>query len=187
MKKRYVLLMLTFVLMLFTVGCSADKDEVSDVGNHNYAEEIQDDLEVFSGGDISAITESVFGITSGEETTDETGSGIIANLFANADVQVAATDESSVTYTIVSPDISDFFTVCAAEIDTVTTSEELGQAILEYAKTAPKKEYTVTIPYAASEDGIDVRYNNPDFINAMTGGLLEDYSALYDQYLAEEG
>ena len=65
MKIRYVLLLFTAVLLLFTVGCSEDRDEVSDGGNHNYAEEIQDDLEVFSGGDISAITESVFGITSG--------------------------------------------------------------------------------------------------------------------------
>ena len=187
MKIRHVLLLFTVVLLLFTVGCSADKDEVSDVGNHNYAEEIQDDLELFSGGDISAITESVFGITSGEATADGSGSGIIADLFANADVQVATTDESSVTYTIVAPDLSDFFTVCAEEIDAVTTSEELGQVIMSYAEAAPRKEYTVSVPYTISDTGIDVAYDTPEFINAMTGGLLEAYSALYDQYLSEEG
>ena len=91
------------------------------------------------------------------------------------------------TYSIVSPDISDFFTVCAEELDTVTTSEELGQAIMSYAETAPRKEYTVSVPYTISDTGIDVAYDTPEFINAMTGGLLEAYSALYDQYLSEEG
>ena len=187
MKKGYVLLLLVAMLTLFIVGCSTDKGEPPKAGDNDYAKAIQSDLEVFSGGDISAITENVFGVASDEATTDGAGNGVIADLFANAEVQITHTDESTISYTIASPDISDFFTAYADRLDSITTSEELGQAILEYAETAPMKEYTVTIPYSASEDGIDVSYNDPNFINAMTGGLLEAYSELYEQYLTEEG
>lgn len=148
---------------------------------------IQEDLEVFSDGDISEITERVFGAASDNTSSGDSDNGIIAILFTNADVQVSSIEKDTITYTIVSPDISDFFQVKLAELQTITTTEELRQAIINYAKTAPQKEYTVTLPYTISdESGIDVAYNDPDFINAMTGGLIDAYADLYNQYLEGE-
>lgn len=185
MKKLYCVLIMT-LLLLTVSGCSKDKGGALKTLDKDQAVAVQHDLEVFSDGNISEITERVFGMGSDEVSADNSSNGIIADLFANAEVRITSADESTISYTIVSPDISDFFTACADQLDSITTSEEMGQAILEYAKTAPMKEYTVTIPYSVVEDGIDVSYNDPDFINAMTGGLLEAYFALYDQYLTEE-
>lgn len=179
--KRIVCILLAMFLLVSMTACGTDKDEVSKTIGKKNAETVRNDLEVFSEGDISGITERVFGSLP-NETSEE---GIIADLFANAEAQITSADESTITYTIVSPDISDFFTVYADQLDSITTSEELGEAILEYAKTAPTKEYTVTVPYSVEEDDIDVAYDDPDFINAMTGGLLDAYSALYDLYLSE--
>lgn len=184
MKKLTCVLIIALIL-LFISGCTTEKDNALKVLDKEHAETVQNDLEMFSDGNISGITERVFGVASDEISADDSNNGIIADLFANAEVQIASADESSISYTIVSPDISDFFTVYADQLDSITTSEELGEAILEYAKTAPTKEYTVTVPYSVEEDDIDVAYDDPDFINAMTGGLLDAYTALYDLYLSE--
>ena len=177
---------LTMILLLLTMsGCSKDKDGALKALDKDQAVALQHDLEVFSDGNISEITGCIFGTESDEISTNNSSNGIIADLFANAEVQIASTDESTISYTIVSPDISHFFTVYADQLDSITTSEELGQAILEYAKAAPKKEYTVTVPYTVEEDDIDVAYDDPVFINAMTGGLLDAYTALYDLYLSK--
>ena len=180
MKKIICILLVMFILISVT-ACGTNKDEVSETIGEDNAATVRNDLEAFSEGDISEITELVFGSGS-NETSEE---GIIADLFANAEAQIVSADEATITYTIESPDISDFFTVYADQLDSIMTSEELGQAILEYAKTAPTKAYTVTVSCSFEENDIDVAYDDPDFINAMTGGLLDAYSALYDLYLSE--
>lgn len=187
MMKKLSCVLIMILLLLTMYGCSKDKDGALKALDKDQAVAVQHDLEVFSDGNISEITERIFGTESYEMSTNSSSNGIIADLFANAEIQITSTDESTISYTIVSPDISDFFTAYADQLDSITTSEELGQAILEYAKTAPAKQYTVTIPYSVAEDGINVSYNDPAFINAMTGGLLEAYSVLYDQYLTEQG
>ena len=180
-----VLLMVVVVITCIVSFVVRESNGVLGSLKESHVAVVQDDLNVFSDGNISEITERVFGATSDAHFVSASDSGIIADLFTNAEVQIASTDDSNINYTILSPDISDFFIVCADQINTITTSEELGQAILEYAKTAPTKEYTVSVPYSVSGESISVAYDNPDFINAMTGGLLDAYMVLYEQYLAE--
>lgn len=186
MKKR-LLVLLSVILILSLTACSKKNSGPLKALDDEHAEEITTDLEIFESGDISDISERIFDIPTDANSEGNSPNGIIADLFSNAKTNISAADEATVTYIIISPDISDFFTACAEELDAITTSEELGQAILAYAETAPQKEYTVSVPYTVTDDGIDVAYDNPDFINAMTGGLLDAYSALYDQYLDEQG
>lgn len=195
-KRNRLLLTICMLLTVFiAIGCCGGFLVARFLGRENpngldsleeeHVAVIQEDLKVFTDGNISEITERVFGTTSGDSSVSESNNGIVADLFTNAKVQIASTDDSSINYEILSPDISDFFVVCADQIDTITTSEELGQAILEYAETAPVKEYAVSVPYSISGESINIAYNDPDFINAMTGGLLDAYMVLYEQYLAE--
>ena len=135
--------LIAMMMMLSMSGCSAKKNDALNTLNKTQVAAVQEEVEVFANGDISEITEMVFGVVPDEVSADEASDGIIANLFANAEVQITSSDNSTISYTIVSPDISDFFAVYAGQLDSITTSEELGQAILEYAKTAPTKEYTL--------------------------------------------
>lgn len=193
-KSRFLFILLITICIIVTGCCGGiliaryfggRKNNVLTTLKEDHITEIKEDLKVFADGNISEITERVFGATSGKGSTSESNNGIIADLFTNAEVRIASTNDSNINYTILSPDISDFFIVCADQINAITTSEELGQAILEYAETAPIKEYTVSVPYSSSGESISVAYDNPDFINAMTGGLLDAYMVLYEQYLAE--
>lgn len=185
MKKKLGYIFAVALLLLSMSGCATNTDKVLKTLEEDHASTVKSDIEVFSDGDISEITERVFGVTADEISSDDSGKGIIAGLFANAEVQVVSADESTISYTIVSPDISNFFMTYAEQLDSITTSEELGQAILEYANTAPTKEYAVTVSYSIVEGSIAIAYDDSDFINAMTGGLLDAYFALYEQYLSE--
>jgi hypothetical protein len=187
MVKKLTCLLIMTLLLLSLFGCTSDKDDALTALDDDQAATVQEDLAAFSGGNISEITERVFGEGAGDGSFDNSSDGVIADLFAYADVKIVATDETTISYIIVSPDISDFFVVCADQLDSIMTSDELGQAIMEYAKAAPMKEYAVTISYSVVDDEININYSDPNFINAMTGGLLEAYSALYDQYLTEQG
>lgn len=196
-KLKSILLIIAMLLGIVAIGYgggavlarlfgSGKNDAIKGLDDNSIAV-IQNDLEVFSDGDISEITERVFGEASDNTSSGDSDNGIIAILFTNADVQVSSVEKDTITYTIVSPDISNFFHVKLNELQTITTIEELQQAIIDYAKTAPQKEYTVTLPYTISEEsGIEVAYSNPDFINAMTGGLIDAYADLYNQYLEGE-
>lgn len=145
---------------------------------------IQNDLKIFSNGNISEITERVFGEEVEKTLANDSENGIIAELFANAEVSVCSVEESAITYTIIAPDISDFFRANVDELQTITTTGELRQALIKYSTTVAKKEYTVTLPYAISARAeIEISYDDPEFINAMTGGLLDAYADLYNQYL----
>lgn len=185
--KNLTCLSLVLLILLSMPGCSRNQSKTMKNLDAEHVAVIENDLDVFSSGDISAITENVFEISPNEVTTDGAENGIIADLFANADVQVSSADETTITYTIVSPDISDFFSVMADDLQAITTTEELRDALIEYAQTAPEREFTVILDYSTSDTGIKIEYDNPEFINAMTGGLLDAYADLYNYYLEEEG
>ena len=191
MKKRwFVCIMLAMLCVFNMTGCATLLSFSKNIDQENVTtekltvESAEEDIEVFKGGDINDISAAIFDETEKIEANEE--NGVVAELFANADAQVTATDDTTITYTIVSPDISDFFQAYADELETIDTSEELGELLLEYSKKAPQKEYTVTLEYTVTEDGVEIAYNSPEFINAMTGGLLEAYSDIYNQYLEEE-
>lgn len=184
---RRVLALLGIIsILLFVTGCSLKTDnELKPLDKQN-AQKVKEDLAVFASGDIFAITESVFGDSIRATTENDESDGIVADLFSNAEAQVTEVEDTTITYTIVAPDISDFFHVYADELATIDTSEELGQELLEYSQKAPEKVYTVTLEYVITGEGMEISYNNPEFINAMTGGLLEAYYDAYTQYLVEE-
>lgn len=182
-----VLICLGILLIGFSVtGCSRKANTAMGSLDKQSVQTVKEELSVFESGDISMITESVFGRVTDSTTSSDGTEGIIADLFSNAEVEVTAVEDSRITYTIISPDISDFFQVYADKLSSIGTSEELGQLLLEYAHKAPQKEQEVSLVYTITEEGIDVSYDNPEFINAMTGGLLEAYYDIYTQYLTEE-
>lgn len=182
--KRIILTLLAIVILFSMTACFGKKSGPMEALDNKHARSVTNDVKIFESGNISDITVCIFGENANVGDSTE---GIIADLFSNADVEISDSDDASITYIITAPDISDFFTACADDLDAITTSEELAQAIQAYAEIAPQKEYIVSVPYTISDKDIDVSYDTPEFINAMTGGLLDAYFAVYDQYLSGEG
>lgn len=186
MKKIIISIFVVQMMLLFLTGCTKEKGLATGSLDGKYLDAVNADLKTFKNGDISEITECVFGVSGKSDTSDEGQDGIIAALFANAKVDVSTVNESAITYEIVSPNISNFFQDKADELLEIATTDELRNLFLEYAKNAPEKSYTVQLSYSITESGIDIDYEDSDFINAMTGGLLDAYADLYEQYLETE-
>ena len=189
--KKMTIILLAVALMLSMVACSSKskvdtKPEAFKDLSTDQVEKLEDDLDAFNSGNIADITALVFPDATDTTTEADTQNGIIADLFANAEVDVIAVENDTITYTVTSPDLSNFFIEKYEELQLLSTSEELRQMLLEYAKTAPRKEYTVLLPCSGADTTLEIDYTSAEFINAMTGGLLDAYSALYDQYLTEE-
>lgn len=186
MKKTIISIFVVQMTLLFLTGCTKEKGLETGSLDGKYLDAVNADLQTFKSGNISEITECVFGVSDNSDTSDEGQNGIIADLFANAKVDVSTVDDSAITYEIASPDISNFFQDKADELLEVATTDELRNLLLEYAESTPERNYTVPLAYSITELGIDVEYDNPDFINAMTGGLLDAYADLYEKYLETE-
>lgn len=189
-RSAFIILVIAVVLSIGAVGCIGmavfTDNRALNALNTSHRAIVENDLELFAAGDITEITQRVFGEGFDSTVSANSDKGIVADLFANAQVQVSSTDATTITYTIVSSDISDFFRAESEKLQTITTTEELRQALIDYADTAPEKEYTVVLPYTISEEKeIEIEYDDPEFINAMTGGLLDAYADLYGQYLEE--
>ena len=52
-------------------------------------------------------------------------------------------------------------------------------------KEAQRKEYVVSIPYEKKNGKIIATYRTEEFINAITGGLLQGYKEIYTKMLEE--
>lgn len=186
-KKSFALPIIVISLFCMLVGSVLlilyKKTSIQGVLGRKAVAVVQNDIEIFKSKNISDITAVVF--RGMPEKADIKPGGIIAPLFANAQVCVIEADETGITYEIVSPDISNFFITQASAVEKIQTEKELADMILNYASSAKEKTYTVTLQYQMEGDNIFISYNDPDFVNAMTGGLIEAYISLLDQSVQE--
>ncbi|MCR5781844.1 MAG: hypothetical protein K6G90_03810 [Clostridia bacterium] len=147
----------------------------------------------FSSGDINAINELIFG-TKGLETDPdlseiwgeqpESKEGVLEYIFKETTVSVRETTDTTIVYDIEALDMTGVFSDPAAEANS-TSEEQLLQYIKDYADKTDKKTITVTMNYSTVDKEMVVNYRNHDFINAVTGGLLDAYQSLYEKMLDE--
>ena len=105
-------------------------------------------------------------------------------IFDLVTVKVKKTTDSTIEYEIEAPDMSKVF----VNMDTNTTNtsqDELLQYIKNYAQNAETKVATVSLEYILVDDEPIVNYQDEEFINAVTGGLLDAYKTLYSEMLEE--
>ena len=163
--------------LIFT-GCQSNSME----------EQAKEIVEVFSNGNTTEISKKI-GLIDETSTIDDS---FLDDVFERTEVELDSIDNESVTYIVESPDMSDFF---VNNMDRLYEMNELEmeQFLQEYILSAETKEHTVTLKYTIENDSLMVDYTSTEFINAITGGLLEAYSQLYEQmildyeeYLSEE-
>lgn len=63
------------------------------------------------------------------------------------------------------------------------SEDELLDYIKSYVPNAETKETTVSLEYILVDDEPIVNYQDEEFINAVTGGLLDAYKILYSEML----
>lgn len=185
--KRLLLIILVFTLVVGLVGCGK-KNMVKDTA--------QVLVDAFDTDDMATINKTIFGsneVTMDEEvleiwgepdTSDTSQEGVLEQIFPYVTVKAIKTTESSITYEIEAPDMRNVFVNLSTNMTDIS-EDELLQYIKEYAKNAEKKVVTVSLNCTFVHGEPIVEYRDEAFINAVTGGLLDAYKALYEQMLEE--
>lgn len=183
--KKIFLSVLLCIILFSLVGCE-EQNEIVET-------EAQVVADVFTDGDVKTINKTIFGTNEveiddglsdiwGEDAQSQ--DGILTCIFDVVTVKVKKTTDSTIEYEIEAPDMSKVF----VDMDTNTTNisqDELLQYIKNYAQNAETKDTTVSLEYILVDDEPIVNYQDEEFINAVTGGLLDAYKTLYSEMLEE--
>lgn len=121
-----------------------------------------------------------------EDENQEEGEkeGILAKIFKNISIRVKRITGKEIQYEISSPDLSTFFDTLEKE-NKMLSASEMESSLDKLIKEAQRKEYVVSIPYEKKNGKIIATYRTEEFINAITGGLLQGYKEIYTKMLEE--
>lgn len=190
MKKAVTVILSCILVALILVGC----------GNR-YEKELTlalEQLKIFKNGNMADINCLLFpenSMLTGETLPDGLDSitpnnkgsndGILGNIISRSIVEVSDINAEKITYKITSPDLSNFFVDCYEELSMISELSAVPDILLSYADEATTISVSVSLSYEYSGDTLWVDYLDRNFINAMTGGLVEAYSDLYQKSLEE--
>lgn len=71
----------------------------------------------------------------------------------------------------------------SAQADTFSSSTDFSAYMLAYIADAEVTEYEADVEYTETNGCIEENYQTPEFVNAITGGLLEVYRNGYQKLL----
>jgi predicted RNA-binding protein Jag len=186
MKIKSVTIIVSALVMVSLVGCGKRNEELK-----NSANEI---VEAFNYLDMDLINSVIFN-TSHLKVDDELAeyfpeksenSWLMSEIFSLDKVKVQKIDEKndSIIYTIEAPDLSDIFLEISDDADNMT-EKEFERYVMNYIKEADKVTATVSVDYSYDGKEYYINYQNEEFLDAITGGLLNAYQTLYQKMLDE--
>lgn len=151
-------------------------------------------VEAFEQHDINAINTMIFDITNldiDEELSDyftdmQEDSGILAQIFAVDTITVKKIDETNkeLVYEVKAPDLSGVFSDLSNDAVGMTESD-FEQYLSDYIQSADIITTSVSVSYTYDGKDFSANYKTPEFINAITGGLLNAYQSLYQEMVNE--
>ena len=182
-KKKIWIVLIVLILAILLLGAYFLSKERKSV--KEYAENV---VEIFQNGNKEKIDELVFGYQelAMEDENQEEGEkeGILAKIFKNISIRVKRITGKEIQYEISSPDLSTFFDTLEKE-NKMLSAAEMESSLDKLIKETQRKEYVVSIPYEKKDGKIIANYRTEEFVNAITGGLLESYKEIYAKMLEE--
>lgn len=182
-KKKIWIVLIVLILAILLLGVYFLSKERKSV--KEYAESV---VEIFQNGDKEKIDELIFGYQelAMEDEKQEEGEkeGILEQIFKNISIKVKRITGKEIQYEILSPDLSTFFDTLEKE-NKMLSAAEMESSLETLIKEAKIKKYDVAISYEQKEGKIIANYRTEEFVNAITGGLLESYKEIYTKMLEE--
>lgn len=166
-------------------GCGKDTKIATE-----YAQRTADIVE---SGNMKKINELIFGYQESDVdnkieafigTSQEEDSGILKDIFKKCSLEVLEISKDEIKYEIESPDLKGIFEELGENESNLSETEFAGK-VKQYIEQAKCRKRTVNIPYMIADGKVFANYRNEEFINAITGGLLESYQKFCQQMLEE--
>lgn len=178
-KKKIWIVLIVLILAISLLGVYFLSKERKSV--KEYAENV---VEIFQNGNKEKIDELVFGYQELAMEDENQKEGILEKIFKNISIKVKRITGEEIQYEISSPDLSTFFNMLEKENKRLSATE-MESSLDKLIKETQRKEYVVSIPYEKKDGKIIANYRTEEFVNAITGGLLESYKEIYAKMLEE--
>lgn len=154
-----------------------------------YATEI---VSAFNNNDMSKINDIILnnnslgiddniGATFEDNETKESNKGVLSIIFGESHLTLIRVENNMFVYEVEAPDMNGVFD----NISSVQTQDELIKHIEKYAKDAKHKKSEVSVEFTEKDDSFIADYKTEEFINAITGGLVDEYKGIFTQYMDE--
>ena len=179
--KKIEILCIFFFLSCLALCFSSCGNKVEDTA--------KEEIQLFNSHDSDKINELIFGKPLEVDSefqdyfTNENKSeySVLNEIVNKATIKYLGKDEDTVKLEIIAPNMEGVFEDSAV----LSTNEEkaLYNAIKDYAEKANLKTFTIDIGYTDENGETVINYRNPQFINAITGGLQNEYHKLYESML----
>lgn len=178
-KKKIWIVLIVLILAILLLGVYFLSKERKSV--KEYAENV---VEIFQNGNKEKIDKLVFGYQELAMEDENQKEGILEKIFKNISIKVKRITGKEIQYEISSPDLSTFFDTLEKENKRLSASE-MESSLDKLIKETQRKEYVVSIPYEKKDGKIIANYRTEEFVNTITGGLLESYKEIYAKMLEE--
>lgn len=178
-KKKIWIVLIVLILAILLLGVYFLSKERKSV--KEYAENV---VEIFQNGNKEKIDKLVFRYQELAMEDENQKEGILEKIFKNISIKVKRITGKEIQYEISSPDLSTFFDTLEKENKRLSASE-MESSLDKLIKETQRKEYVVSIPYEKKDGKIIANYRTEEFVNAITGGLLESYKEIYAKMLEE--
>lgn len=185
--KKIILFIIIYLISFSFIGCNR---------NSNIEKEVNKAEEIFYNKDIEQINNLIFGIEEitvdeemldffNEQKSENIKKGILNYIFSDVVLKVDKIKKDNVEFKITAPNMEQVFNDLS-EDSLNFTENDLLEYMKEYIKNTEKKEFFVSVSYVEDKDNnVIINYRKEEFINAITGGLLNAYKELYVNVLDE--
>lgn len=185
--KKQVICTFAICISIFFSGCDNENAEISD--------KAQEIVSIMESGDIEQISQAIFGLNDleidaeiedfiADDIGEKDENGILSEIFKKDTIRMSKIKGEVIEYEIEAPNIENIF-VDISNDKLELSEEELLNYMREYIENAKITKFTVLVPYTVEGKEIVVDYKNQEFINGITGGLLNGYQQFYENMLTE--
>ena len=115
---------------------------------------------------------------------NEREDGILGEIFKRTSMKVKSIKKDEIVYEIEAPNLRGIFDELV-ECDIDLSEKEFIECLKKYITQAEIKKVIVSVPYNIIDGEIKGNYQSEEFINAITGGLLEGYQEIYQKMIKE--
>lgn len=174
---------ISLVVALFFSACGNEKSVKAE------AEKI---VEAVENKDVKALEMLILG--TGDFAEDEAlsdfflesesdSNGVIAQIIEQDSIKVKKIEKETIVYEITAPQLSGMFEDAMKEQG--LSSENFEKYIYDYIAAADKIKIEVKVPYTYDDKIFEADYLTKDFINGITGNLINAYQGLVQKMLEE--
>lgn len=186
-KEKYFRKWISFLIMgllcLFMAACSE---------KHNIQEESNRIIRAIENNDMETLEQLLFesrGVIVDEqllsffEDTQNKNGGVVKKIIEEDTIKIKKITEESLIYIITTPDLSEMFQDVIQQEK--VTEENFEEYIYKYIESAKKIEIEVEVPYSYENGVFKADYSSKEFIEAITGNMINSYQELIQKMILE--